>query len=479
MHVKLPARFGQTLPRIVSAIPGPRSRALMARLRAVECLNTTYSDGDFPTFWAAARGANVLDADGNCYIDLTAGFAVATLGHGDPALVQAGSAQAARLLHGLGDVHPAAVKVELLERLAALMPQPAVARGERKTRIDWKTILSSSGSEAVVTALKTACVATGKPGVLAFTGGYHGLTHGALLATARPLFRQPVRKQLAEVTRFAPWPCRFDFARAGRRERTPAAVCQAVLRAVEAALRQKTGAPIGAIIVEPVQGRGGDRVPPPGFLAGLRRLANRHQAVLIFDEIYCGMGRTGRLFASEREGVIADLYCLGKALGGGFPISACVGRAEIIDAWGPSQGEALHTSTFLGHPVGCAMALESLRRLSAPAFLREVRVRGERFWSALRKRLKKTPGVAEVRGEGWIGAVELVQDLKTFQPDSARAVRAMVACLKRGVVVLPCHDAGHCLSITPPACLTDAQARHAIEVLGVVLEEENTTTKAR
>ncbi|HTL51766.1 MAG TPA: aspartate aminotransferase family protein [Planctomycetota bacterium] len=426
-------------------------------------------------FWSAARGANVLDADGNCYIDLTAGFAVATLGHADPAVVRAGTRQAAQLLHGLGDVHPTAVKVELLERLAALAPQSA---GAQSPPIAWKTILASSGSEAVVTALKTACVATGRPGVLAFSGGYHGLTHGALLATARSFFRAPVQAQLAAVTQFVAWPDRFDFARARREETTPQAIRDVVLLEVAEVLENNPNgrAPIGAIIVEPVQGRGGDRVPPEGFLRGLRALATRHGAVLIFDEIYCGLGRTGRLFASEREGVIADLYCVGKALGGGFPISACVGRADVIDAWGPSRGEAKHTSTFLGHPVGCAMALASLQQLSSPKFLRQVRERGARFWAALRDRLQGISGVADVRGEGWIGAIELVQDARTLAPDTARAVRAMVACLKRGVIVLPCHDAGHCLSLTPPACLTDVQAEYAIDVLGTVLDETSKTS---
>lgn len=470
--IPLPARFGRCLPRLRTPIPGPASRAWLQRLIAVECVNTTYHDSAGPVFWTQARGANVLDADGNCYIDLTAGFAVATLGHGHPAIVRAAAAQAAQLTQALGDVHPAPAKVALLEALAGAAPQPPALAGKpgRGRKIQWKTILALSGSEAVVAALKTACVATGRPGVLAFTGGYHGLTHGALLATARPLFRRPAAGQLAPVTRFADWPSLLDFHRAGRRERTPAAVCRASLAQVEQALRMRGAAAIGAVVVEPVQGRGGDRRPPPGFLRGLRRLCDRFGVALVFDEIYCGLGRTGRLFASQNEGVIADLYCLGKALGGGFPISACLGRSEFIDAWGPSQGEALHTSTFLGHPVGCAAGLASLRLLHAPAFLKQVRQRGALFWRQLRARLRNLPWVAEVRGEGWIGAVELVHDRQCLAPDTDRALRTVQTCLRRGLLLLPCGDDNHCLSITPPACLTAAQSRYAIETIGEALD---------
>ncbi|MGH7146092.1 MAG: aspartate aminotransferase family protein [Planctomycetota bacterium] len=469
MSLPLPPQFGRCLPILRTPPleqPGPRSRAWLRRLSAVESINTTYAGdarGDgAPIAWTAARGANVLDADGNCFIDGTAGFAVATLGHANPRILRAAAAQAAELTHGLGDVHPTPVKVRLLETLARLCPQPA-----HGPPIAWKSILALSGAEAVVAALKTACVAAGKPGVLAFHGGYHGLTHGALLATARPIFRRPVAGQLAPVTRFAAWPDRWEALRAGRRATSPAALREAALREVARLLAagEHSRTPIGALIVEPVQGRGGDRAPPPGFLAGLRRLADRAGALLIFDEIYCGLGRTGRLFAAEHEQVLPDLFCLGKALAGGFPLSACVGRAAVIDAWGPSQGEALHTSTFLGHPVGCAAALASLAQLRSPAFLRSVRERGGRFFAALRKRLQKIPQVAEVRGLGWIGAVELVQDRRTGQPDTARALAAVAGCLARGVILLPCGDANHCLSITPPACLTDAQARWVLDTI--------------
>src|SRR5690606_15728120 len=195
------AAFGEQLPRVETAVPGPASRALAARLAAVESRNITQVSASGPIFWAAARGANVRDADGNVFVDLTAGFAVAAAGHANPRVVRALAEQAARLPHALGDVHPADVKVALLERLAALAPGGLGV-----------TILASTGAEAVEAALKTAVMRTGRPGVLAFTGGYHGLTYGALAATWRPEFRAPFTAQLYHGVRFAPYPYVYRWA---------------------------------------------------------------------------------------------------------------------------------------------------------------------------------------------------------------------------------------------------------------------------
>ena len=194
-------------------------------------------------------------------------------------------------------------------------------------------------------ALKTALLATGKPGVIAFDKGYHGLGYGALNAT-HPLFRAPFLSQLGNFG------C---FSRSDRR-RSLKVEC-----AISRLLRKQE---IGAILVEPIQGRGGINAPPPAFLPTLRRLSSDRGAPLLVDEVYTGLGRTGRWFACEHRETIPDLICLGKALTGGFPLSACVGRADLMDAaWPSSCGEAIHTSTFLGHPVGCAMALAQIAEI--------------------------------------------------------------------------------------------------------------------
>jgi 4-aminobutyrate aminotransferase-like enzyme len=173
------------LPDISGPTPGAGSSALAEHLAKVESRNVTYRSESFPIFWDRARGSNVWDVDGNRYVDLTAGFGVAATGHGHPKVVAAIQTQAKRLVHGMGDVHPPSAKVELLDRLAAVAPMT-----------DARSVLCTSGSEAVEVALKTACLATGKPGVLAFTGAYHGLTYGALSVTDRSLFRGPFEAQL-------------------------------------------------------------------------------------------------------------------------------------------------------------------------------------------------------------------------------------------------------------------------------------------
>ncbi|MEN8181748.1 MAG: aspartate aminotransferase family protein [Myxococcota bacterium] len=400
-------------PRMVSPVPGPRSRRLAGRLAAVESRNVTCLD-PIPVFWERASGANVWDVDGNRYVDLGAAFGVANVGHAHPQVVEAVSRQATTLLHGMGDVHPSAVKVELLEALARRFPGGVPAR----------VVLGSSGSDAVETALKTAQLATGRAGVVAFEGAYHGLSLGALDVTHRPDFREPFAEVLAG---------RAVFARFGDPDD--------VLRA---AARAGSGS-VGAVLVEPVQGRGGERVAPPGFLTRLREICDREDWLLIADEIYTGFGRTGRWFAVEHEGVVPDLLCLGKGLASGMPLSACLGREEVMAAWPPSAGEALHTQTFLGHPPSCAAALASMRVLEEEKLVAEAAALGAFALTRLTEELASRPTVVEVRGLG------LMLGIECASPGAARAAAA--EALAGGVLVLPSGEDGRVLSLTPPLCI--------------------------
>ncbi len=440
------ATFGTLPPCVRGPVPGPASRALAERLRAVESRNVTWLGDDFPVFWEEARGANVRDADGNVYVDLTGAFGVAFSGHRDPAVLEAVERQARRLVHGMGDLHPPALKVELLERLARLMPWPE-ARG----------VLASTGSEAVEIALKTALLATARPGILAFEGGYHGLTLGALAATGRPDFREPFAGRLYEGTVFVPFP---DPLRHGD---------EAGDRSLEAAARALDrgapgGDPIGAVIVEPVQGRAGIRVPPPGFMAELGRLARDADALVIADEVFTGLGRAGSVLASHRVGLEPDLVCLGKALGGGLPLSGCFGPDRVMEAWPPSPGEALHTSTFLGHPLACAAALAILDRLEGESLADEAARLGEGVAARLEEALEGEASVGEVRRLGLMIGVELVEDRRGLPPARAQAARVAERALAGGVLLLPGGDAGHVVEITPPVVLTEEQAEAALEI---------------
>lgn len=440
--------LGSLLPRVTSPPPGPRSRALAERLRAVESRNVTWLSDDFPVFWEEARGANVRDADGNVYLDLTGAFGVALAGHAHPAVTDAVRRQAARLVHGMGDVHPPTLKVELLERLAGLAPWE-----------ESRTVLASTGSEAVEVALKTALLATDRPGILAVEGGYHGLTLGALAATARAEFRAPFGERVYGGVGFLPFPGTGDAV-------GPDEALTVARRILEEGA--PNGDPVGAVIVEAVQGRAGVRIFPEGFLAELAGVARDAGALLVLDEVFTGFGRTGRLFAFEHEGVVPDLLCVGKALGGGLPVSACMGRTSVMDAWPPSEGEALHTSTFLGHPLGAAAALAFLDLLEAEALVERSRKLGEALLDRLGNELSGLTAVREVRGRGLFVGIELA-DPATGGVVPGSGARAATAALARGLLVLPAGEAGQVVELAPPTVLTEEQLDWAVGTLGTVL----------
>lgn len=416
------------------------------RLAAAESRNVTYRSREFPIFWKKARGSNVWDPDGNRYVDLTAGFGVAAAGHANRRVVTALRKQLARQLHGLGDVHPPVAKLRLLERLAELSPYETT-----------RTILGSSGSEAVEAALKTARLATGKPGALAFSGAYHGLTYGALALTDRMHFRGPFLDQLNPHVVRAPFPAGLG---------TDAG---AALAAVDAALDTPEGERVGCVIVEPIQGRGGIVEPPPGFLPGLKARCRERGLLLIFDEIYTGCGRTGHWFALEHEGVVPDLLCLGKALSGALPVSACLGPADLMEAWPPSEGEAIHTSTFLGNPLACAAAVAQLREIER----RGLPERAARVGAAWRAELEQLAArhdvVRSVRGRGLMLGLELVEP-DTGGPATERCLRLVNEALHRGWIVLPDGATANILSLTPPLTIGEALLQRATEALDELLD---------
>jgi len=398
------------------------------RLSEVECRDTTFLGDDWPIFWEKAEGVNVWDVDGNRYMDFTSGFGVAGLGYGftGGALRQ----QSEVLMHAMGDVHPARLKVELCETLSAITYEKW--EGQKG-----KCLFGNSGFEAVEAALKTAVLATGRSGVLAFEGGYHGLGYGALLGQGIGWFREPFEGQLAKVTE------RLEFP-------------QGNLDAFRERLSRVDGSGIGAVLLEPIQGRGGIVVPPDGFLRVLRDWCDKVGAVLIFDEIYTGFWRTGQMFACEWEGVVPDLICLGKGLSGGFPISVCVGRARVMDAWPPSRGEALHTSTFLGNPMGCAMALEALRRYGQDEMKEMVSHGACRLRTGLEE-MMAYDFVSGVRGRGLM--------LGVVCDGGERVLQVAKAMLRGGVIVLPDGPNGDVLAMTPPLGISEGEIDFAVELM--------------
>src|SRR5881396_2332083 len=429
------------------------TRQVLELLKRYESRNVTFiePDGSWPVVWKRARGAQVWDADGNKYLDLTAAFGVATAGHANPRVVKAAQRQMAELPHAMGDVHPHALKAELARELSRITFERWTrrnAKSEIRNPKSAKTIFCNSGFEAVEAALKTAMLATGKRGVIAFEGAYHGLGYGALNTTHRAHFRSHFRAQLGGFGHFVPFPA--EGARDGLAE-------------IESQIYRLFGREkIGAVLVEPIQVRGGINIPLPEFLPLLRRLCDERGALLVLDEIYTGFGRTGKWFACEHSGTVPDILCLGKALTGGFPLSGCVGRSDVMDAaWPPSTGEAIHTSTFLGHPVGCAMALAQIKEITRLQLVRRSSKLGlillEMLFELSAQRL---PVSLSARGLGLLAGLEVCD--ADGSPATRLALRIIKTMLRRGYIVLPEGEHANVLSFTPPLTITGRQLQAAV-----------------
>ena len=453
-------------------------RTTLDLLKAYESRNVTYiePDGSWPIVWSRARGIHVWDENGKRYVDLTGAFGVAAAGHANTRVIAAARRQMGALLHAMGDVHPHRLKAELARELSGLTFERWTRTKAQpgKGAISGKTIFCNSGFEAVEAALKTAVLASGRPGVIAFTGAYHGLGYGALNTTHRPHFRSPFRTQLCEFARFVRFPC----CSSNSVESDGSAQTQAALPFLEETERQigrhARTKKFGAILVEPIQVRGGINIPPPEFLALLRRLCDDYEMALILDEIYTGFGRTGKWFACEHSGVIPDLVCLGKALTGGFPLSACIGRADLMDAaWPPSTGEAIHTSTFLGHPVGCAMALANIGEIRG----RHLVERSAGLGVFLSQRLSKLAGLARLsavrfksRGVGLLAGLEL--GLADGSPATGLTLEIIKRLLRLGFILLPEGEHANVISFTPPLTISKTQLEPALVTLEKVLLEK-------
>ncbi len=439
-------RAGARPPRLVVAPPGPASRRLARSLSRLESPAFEARRGrravasgldQSPIVYARGEGSNVTDVDGNRYVDLTAGFGALLLGHGHPAIARALAAQERRLVLALGDVYASDAKVALSRALAALFPE----RGAR-------VMLGLSGADAVTAAMKTAVLATGRPRVLAFEGAYHGLSYAPLAACGlAPAFREPFASQLGRFVDFVPYPAE---------ERS----MDLTLSRVSAVLRRRE---TGAILVEPVLGRGGCVVPPRGFLAALRERCDATDTLLVADEIWTGLGRSGSWLASVSDGVTPDLVCLGKGLGGGHPMSACIGRESVMHAWGRRGGAAIHTATHFGAPGACAAAVATLTTLRESRLPRRSRTLGAAWIARLQRELQAS-GVTEVRGRGLMIGIEL-------EGDAGRGLAAARSLLRRGYIVLTGGASGNVLTLTPPLTIDAKLVPPFVAALQRSLEE--------
>lgn len=419
---------GAQPPRILTEIPGPESRRQSADLEEFEApgINTIYRGGP-SLLWSQAVGANVVDVDGNRFVDLTSGFGVAAIGHRHPKVVEAIRRQSETLIHALGDVSAHPNRVELSRRLRTLVPV--------KDQDDAQTHLAVSGSDALEIAAKTALLHHRSRGearhtFLVFDPAYHGLSLGALALTSRTEFREPFEEHIHPHLERRLFGEPLDQVRR---------------------LLQTGG--IAAVVVEPIVGREGVILPPDGWLAELSRLCLESGTLLVVDEIFTGFGRTGKLFAVEhwlsgldpedKDELLPDLICCGKALAGGMPIGAAIGRRELMAAWS-TPGEALHTGTFVGHPIACAAALASLEVMTDPDL--PLSWRAARLGEEMAERLaawpERFPAVERVRGIGLLWGVVL-RDAETAA-DWSMAARA------QGILLLAGGPEGRVAQLVPP-----------------------------
>jgi len=429
---------------LVTEVPGPKSLEWVARREASTARGAAKLT---PLAVAHAQGAAVTDVDGNTLLDFAGGIGMLAAGHCPPSVVAAIQEQAERLIHPCAIVGTYAPYVELAEKLCEVAPL-----GGPK-----KAVLLNSGAEAVETAVKIARAHTGRQAVVVFEGAYHGRTNLTLGMTSKyALFKKGFGPFPSEIYRL-PFPNLYRRPEGLSEE---AFVDYAVEGLEHAFVAQVDPGAVAAVVIEPVQGEGGFLPVPPRFLRRIRELCTAHGMVMVADEIQCGMGRTGKLFAVEHYGVEPDLVTVAKSLGAGMPISAVVGHAEMMDA--PHPGGL--GGTYSGNPLACAAALGAIKLINMPEFLGRAREVGERIRGHLLALQAEHDLVGDVRGLGPMLAAEFVRDrLKTPAPDEV--LKVTTEALKRGLIVIRAGLYSNCLRFLPPLTLTGEQVDEGMGVL--------------
>ena len=419
-------------------LPGPRSREIIARKEQVVCDPV---DLHVDAIIDHGLGAAVTDVDGNTMLDLSSGLGCLLVGHSHPKVVEAVQRQAAKFSHTDFSVVPYEVYVELAERLVQ-----RVGPGR-------KAALFNSGAEAVENAVKFAKAATGRSAVVCFEGAFHGRTLLTMTLTSR---HTPYKRGFGP---FAPEVYRVPFSYPYRDD-DPSG--RSALRDVERAFTTIVDpASVAAVIFEPELGEGGYVVPGPEFLPGVEALCREHGILTIADEIQSGYGRTGRFLASEHLGLDPDIVLLAKALAAGYPLAAVVGRAEIMDAPGPSA----IGGTYVGNPVACAAANAVLDVIEEEGLIERAEVVGKAIRMLWEQLAVDIPEIGDVRGLGSMIGVEMVSDRETKEPDGAFVGRLMAETQRRGLITVSCGVYHNVLRHLPPLVITDEQLDEALDVL--------------
>jgi 4-aminobutyrate aminotransferase / (S)-3-amino-2-methylpropionate transaminase / 5-aminovalerate transaminase len=437
--------------KLVTEVPGPKSREWFARRAAAVPAGVANMH---PLVTARASGAIVEDVDGNRLIDLATGIATLNVGHTAPEVVAAAQRQLELDTHTCFHVTANEPYIELAERLNALVPIDGPA----------KTMFANSGAEAVENAVKIARRATGRPAVVAFDHAFHGRTLMGMTLTAKVM---PYKQGMGP---FAPEIYRLPFAYPYRWPSGPEHCAEEALAYALDEMHKHIGEDsIACVVMEPIQGEGGFVVPAPGFVRGIAEFCSAHGIVFVADEIQTGMGRAGRWFAIEDEDVRPDIITSAKSLGGGLPISAISGRADLMDA--------VHVGglggTYGGNPVAAAAALAVLDVIERDGLLERSRAIGERIRTRFARMAERHALIGDVRGRGAMNAIELVTDRAAKTPADAATGAAARRCLENGVLVLTAGTYGNVIRLLPPLMIDEALLDEGLDVLEDAIAESS------
>jgi 4-aminobutyrate aminotransferase len=433
-------------PHIKTDLPGPKARDLLARDAMV--VSPSYPR-DYPFVMSHGRGAQIWDVDGNRFLDFAAGIAVCSTGHSHPAVVQAIKDAADQFIHISSDYWHEG-QVRLAERMNELAPIEGPAM----------SFFAQSGTESVEAALKLARYVTGRGRFIGFLGGFHGRTMGSLAFTSSKYTQQKGFFPTMPGVTHVPFPNNYRPLFAGADQG------QAVLRYIEEELfvHNVPAGEVAGILIEPIQGEGGYLVPPDGFLEGLRELCDRHAILLIFDEVQSGIGRTGKMFASEHWGVEPDIITLAKGLGSGMPIGMVVAKRSIMQKW----ARGAHGNTFGGNPVCCAAALATLD-LVEHQYCANAAKMGDYFMKKLRALAAKHSVIGEIRGKGLMIGMELVTNPVDKSPAKKICDALITRAFHNGLILLACGQST--VRFMPPLMIGDSDVDEAVELLDRSLDE--------
>ncbi len=436
--------------RVRTEIPGPRSRALLARQRSALPAGLGSA---LPVFVESAGGGVLIDVDGNSFIDFASGIAVTTVGNSAPRVVERAAAQLRRFTHTCYLLNPYESYLQVCEKLNELAPVPGEAR----------TVLFNSGAEAVENAVKVARAATGRPAIVVFDHAFHGRTLLTMSLTAKNKpYKQGFGPFVADVYR-APmaYPYRWPTG--------PGDCAREAADALADLVDRQIGADnVAAVLIEPIQGEGGFIEPAPGFLPKVQQICRDRGLILIADEIQSGIARTGDWFACEHEGLQPDLVTTAKGLGGGLPIAAVTGRAELMDS-APPGGLG---GTFSGNPVACEAALGVFEEIEQHDLRAKARDIGETMLPALRDVQRACDIIGDVRGRGAMIAVEFVKGAGDRGPDPEFTGRVARRCHEQGLLVLTAGSFGNVLRFLPPLSIPLGLLEEGIEVLREAITQE-------